>query len=340
MAQNYDRTGPGPNWSLRVILGLCVTALVIAGFQLRSDPPSHAATSTTATTTNHSTTSIATSGSTTTIPTTTTPPSETIAPLPSPVINDAAFAEPGRGCHFNTGAPSPTGSTTPPHITPTVSGRCTVLEIGDSLGNDLGWGIARQLGNDHVLRLVQADKSSTGLTTSWFYNWPVKESVLLAQYKPQLVIITFGGNDEQNLKVDGHVVAFASAPWITAYTKIVTKIATIATTAGAYVLWAGMPIMEPNGYRQGMEVINSVFQKVAEAVPGMAFLPAWDLFANAKGQYENDALVNRVPQILRASDGIHFSYVGENVFATYVVHELAIVYHVQVAPDAAMFIDR
>jgi hypothetical protein len=221
-----------------------------------------------------------------------------------------------------------------------VSGRCTVLEIGDSLGNDLGWGLAREIGNDRVLTLVQADKSSSGLTTPWFYNWPAKEKVLLAQYHPQLVIATFGANDEQNIRVDGHVVAFGSAPWIAAYTKIVTGIATAATKSGAYVLWVGMPIMQPNTYRANMVLINSVFLKVEQSVPGTAFLPTWNLFANAHGQYQNAALVNRIPSGLRATDGIHFSYVGENVVATYVTHELGLVYHVLVSPALPMFIDR
>jgi hypothetical protein len=221
-----------------------------------------------------------------------------------------------------------------------VSGRCTVLEIGDSLGNDLGWGLAREIGNDRVLTFVQADKSSSGLTTPWFYNWPAKEKVLLAQYHPQLVIATFGGNDEQNLRVDGHVVAFGSVPWITAYTKIVTGIATAATKSGAYVLWVGMPIMEPNAYRHNMVLINSIYLKVAQSVPGMAFLPTWDLFANAQGQYANSARVNQVPSVLRSTDGIHFSLIGENVIATYVTRELGLVYHVLVAPAQPMFIDR
>jgi hypothetical protein len=222
----------------------------------------------------------------------------------------------------------------------TVIGHCTVLEIGDSLGNDLGWGLARQLGHDHAVRLVQADKSSSGLLTPWFYDWAQKEKVLLAQYKPQLVIITFGANDEQNLRVNGHVLAFGSAPWVTAYTELVTKIASNATKTGAYVLWVGMPIMQPNGYRQGMVLINSVFAKVATAVPGMTFLPTWNLFANARGQFEDAARVNDVPSLLRASDGIHFSYVGENVLATYVTRNIGVVYHVVIAPEAAMYISR
>lgn len=354
MANDFKRGDTEPSWPLRVVLGLCVTALVIVGFQLKYDP-SHSATTSTTTSLAPSTTTTATGATTTTTiaSSTTTQPAGNLAPLPSPEVNDASFAQPGRGCHFNTGAPSPTTTstvsiTTVPashsnalsNVPTTVSGRCTVLEIGDSLGNDLGWGLARELGNDHVLRLVQADKSSSGLTTPWFYNWPAKEKVLLAQYHPQLVIATFGGNDEQNLRVNGHVVAFGSAPWITAYTKIVTGIATAATKSGAYVLWVGMPIMQPNTYRANMVLINSVFLKVEQAVPGMTFLPTWDLFANAQGQYADNARVNQVPSVLRSTDGIHFSYVGENVIATYVAHELAQVYHVLVAPSLPMFIDR
>jgi hypothetical protein len=225
---------------------------------------------------------------------------------------------------------------------PTISviGHCTVLEIGDSLGNDLGWGLARQLGHDHEVRLVQADKSSTGLLTPWFYNWPHKEKVLLAQYKPQLVIITYGANDEQNLKVDGHVLAFGSAPWVAAYTDLVAKMATAATGTGAYVLWVGLPIMQPNGYRQGMVLINSVFAKVATTVPGMTFLSTWDLFANSRGQFEEAARVNNIPSLMREADGIHLSYVGENVIATYVTRTIGEVYHVRVTPEAAMYVDR
>lgn len=215
-----------------------------------------------------------------------------------------------------------------------------MLEIGDSLGNDVGWGLARELGHDHAVRLVQADKSSTGLLTPWFYNWPQKEKVLLAQYKPQLVVITFGANDEQNLKVNGQVLAFGSAPWMVAYTNIVTKMADAATKTDAYVLWVGMPIMQPNSYRHGMVIINSVFAKVTSTVPGMTFLPTWDLFANAQGQFAESALVNDVPSLLREADGIHLSFVGENVIATYVTRAIGDVFHVRIPPEAAMYIDR
>jgi hypothetical protein len=329
-----------------------VSALIIVGYQLNDEHRSIAADPTTTlhvTTTTAASTPTTSGASTTSTPTT--QPSTPINNLPPPFVNMTAFKPPGAGCRFSTGAPLPvsasttttattlgTSTTTVPPLS--VTGHCTVLEIGDSLGNDLGWGMARQLGHDHAVRLVQADKSSTGLLTPWFYDWPTKEKVLLAQYKPQLVVITFGANDEQNLKVDGHVLAFGSAPWITAYTNIVTKMATAATKSGAYVLWVGMPIMQPNGYRQGMVLINSVFAKVATTVPGMTFLPTWELFANPRGAFEDAARVNNIPSLLREPDGIHLSYVGENVISTYVTRTIGVIYHVQITPEAGMYIDR
>ena len=350
MSNESTRQGAGPSWTLRVVLGLCVSALIIAGFSLQH----HRAPAADDLTTLHTTTTTSrVSGPTTSVDTPTTPPTTPLTTpppgplksLPPPIVNMAAFKAPGAGCRFSTGAPNPnnqaSGSTSSTSV-PTVPamGRCTVLEIGDSLGNDLGWGLARQLGHDHEVRLVQADKSASGLLTPWFYNWPQKEKVLLAQYKPQLVVIMFGANDEQNLKMSGRVLAFGSAPWVTAYTDIVTKIASTATKSGAYVLWVGMPVMQANSYRRGMVLLNSVFAKVTTSSPGMTFLPTWDLFANARGQFENAARVNNVPSLLREADGIHFSYVGENVLSTYVTRVIGDVYHVAIAPESAMYIDR
>jgi len=77
-----------------------------------------------------------------------------------------------------------------------------------------------------------------------------------------------------------------------------------------------------------MVLINSVFAQVATTVPGMTFVPTWDLFANSKGQFEVAARVNNVPSLLREPDGIHVSYVGENVISTYVTRAIGNVYHV------------
>lgn len=293
-------------WPLRMTLALVVVVLIIVGVQSSRTSTVNAATSTTI------------AGTPTTSTTITTKPT--------------SFAPPGRGCrlNLNPGAGGSRASTSAP------LGHCTVLEVGDSIGNDLGWGLARELAGTPGLRLIQDDTSSTGLTTPWFYNWPTHLVTDLASAHPQLTIVTFGANDEQGLVVKGHAVAFASAPWARAYRTKVSAIDRRITATGSYVLWVGLPIVEPNGYRQGLAYLNTFYQSVARQTPGVTYLSTWRLFANARGQYESVARVNGVASGLRSSDGIHFSYVGENVDATFVARSIASIYHVHLVAKAPM----
>ncbi|HVB50414.1 MAG TPA: GDSL-type esterase/lipase family protein [Acidimicrobiales bacterium] len=213
-----------------------------------------------------------------------------------------------------------------------VIGHCTVLEIGDSLGNDLGWGLARELAPKPGLKLVQRDKSASGLVASWFYNWPEHLKTMLARYHPNLVVVCVGGDDEQGLEVNGHAYGFDSPPWLSRYSALIRQIDAMITRSGSYVLWVGLPVMAPTSYRVGVATLNSLYRSVGVTVPGVTYLPSWDLFANAQGQYQSVGVVNHVRTVLRSSDGIHLSYVGENVFATYVANEIAAIYHVRLAP--------
>jgi hypothetical protein len=113
-------------------------------------------------------------------------------------------------------------------------------------------------------------------------------------------------------------------------------VALAANRAHSYVLWVGMPVMGPNFYRQNMVFLNSQYARYAPSVPGVTFLPTWRLFAGPGGQFLTSAQVNGVATVLRALDGVHFSYVGENVFATYVVRQIASIYHVILAPISPM----
>jgi hypothetical protein len=214
-----------------------------------------------------------------------------------------------------------------------VIGHCRVLEIGDSLGNDLGWGLARELGSTHALNLVQKDKSASGLVTTWFYNWHQHLKTLLKQYHPDLVIVCIGGDDEQGMKVGGNVYSFDSPPWRARYMALIRQIDTTTTQSGSYVLWVGLPIMASNIYSNGVVTLNSLYRSVAATVPGVTYLPSWALFTNKRGQFEMAAPVNHVRTVLRSPDGIHLSYVGENVFATFVANEIAAIYNVSLKPS-------
>ena len=219
-------------------------------------------------------------------------------------------------------------------------GSCTVLEIGDSLGSDLGWGLARELPSGSSLKLVQLDKSATGLANAGNYDWPTELETDLGLYHPQLVLICLGGNDEQGMEVAGSAVQFPSLAWRAAYLTRVGQLISEAAASGALVMWVGMPVMEDPDYSYGMEILNSLYQQGVRADPNAAFVTTWQLFSG-QGAYQAVADVNGIPENLREPDGIHYSFTGEDVIATYVIDEIASIFHVQLAPTTpAVITDR
>jgi len=265
-------------------------------------------------------------------------------PLDIPVADNAALRQPSRGCGFSPASAlvrtSTSTSTTTRHHAPFALGHCRLLEIGDSLGDDLEYGIRHELQLTPGLKLIQRNKSSTGLSASWFYNWPAHLKSDLHRYHPNLVVIMFGANDEQALNVDGASQPFGSPKWRSAYTARVRRIDRMVTKAGAYAFWVGLPIAAPKSYSQGLRALNAVYSQVATSTPGVTFQPMWHLLATKGGNYRGGAVVNNVQSALRLSDGIHFTSTGELVIGTFVSRQLATVYHVNLRPEEPAYIDR
>ncbi|HEV2427038.1 MAG TPA: hypothetical protein VGS61_02325 [Acidimicrobiales bacterium] len=303
---------------MRAVFALVLATLVAVGLTLEHHASGVGAPATTST--------VRSSGPTTSAPahstTTTTPPHPT-----GPVVNVGSLDQTARGCGLVARRPGRPVTTTTVRRVAGV-GRCTVVEIGDSLGNDLGWALARELERTPSIRLVQLDKSSTGLAATWFYSWPVTLRHAITRFHPNLVLVMLGGNDEQAMKVDGGSASFGTRAWDQAYVKRIHDVVAESTKAGAYVLWVGLPVMEPPIFRAGARLLNSLYAREVPKVPGATFLPTWSLFADRAGGYRATAVVNGRPEVLRAADGIHFSVIGEDVLATYVAHEITAVYGV------------
>lgn len=318
MERMRSRARRGADWPLRIGLTAVFVALVIAASVVSSTGAAkpEASTTTTITPPSHGTT-------------TTVPGEPTSTTIPGAYTGRVTLASVGHGCGFALASLQASGAEST--IARSV-GHCTVLEIGDSLGNDLGWGLMRHLAATSGLHFVQMDKPSTGLSNSWFYNWPEHLATYLQLYHPQLVLVLLGGNDEQGMTIDGTAVQFGESVWKKTYVAQVQKIVTEATSARAYVLWVGLPIMQPPSFNQGASILNALYQQGVTSKTNATFVPTWSLFSNPTGQFESPAAVNGVETTLREPDGIHFSFSGEDVVATYIIREMARIYHVALSP--------
>ena len=219
-------------------------------------------------------------------------------------------------------------------------GTCKVLLIGDSLGNNLGYGMIPQLQSKANLTFTLKAKASTGLSNAWFYNWHNNLATYLKTYKPNLVIVFLGANDRQNYVVNNSVQNFGSEAWKETYRSNITKLATAATKSGAYVLWVGMPIMKPFNYAKGITLIDEQFAMAVPKVPGATYMPLREFTADSEGNYRASAPMNGKLVQIRGEDGIHFSSMGQSVIGTYTINSMNKLFHVVLSPSNPRYITK
>ncbi|MGD0875648.1 MAG: DUF459 domain-containing protein [Acidimicrobiales bacterium] len=208
-------------------------------------------------------------------------------------------------------APTTTTTTLPRLHQPTDTKPMTILDVGDSLGEDLGLGLGYTMGTNPLVHLIQAAHGDSGLARPDFYNWPSVLAADLAKYHPQMVTILIGANDAQNFLVNGEPVVFGTAQWHTIYAERVALMMNETLKTGAKMLWVGLPIMQDPTFGAAMQTLNAIYRAQAAAHRGVEFFSTWSLFSNAQGLY-TAYLTNSSGQtvLARDSDGIHIAPPG------------------------------
>jgi hypothetical protein len=214
-------------------------------------------------------------------------------------------------------ASSPTPARTGPIRQPTPGDRLRVVVVGDSLAGGLGVS-AERVFDPTLVRMSDQGRISTGLARPDYFDWLTSMQLLVDSYRPDLVIVMLGENDDQSL-VDGQgqVLSPIGTPaWQTGYAARVQDLARIATSGGARLVWVGLPIVRDSGRRPLLERQNAIFQSMTDVVPNTAYLDTWNLFASAKGGYTSYyRQPNGHVDVIREPDGIHFNSLGYELVA-------------------------
>ncbi len=213
---------------------------------------------------------------------------------------------------------------------PTAAKPLTILDVGDSLGEDLGLGLGYTLDTNPLVRVDQDAVGDTGLARPDYYNWPAHLEADLQKYHPQVVTILVGGNDAQNFLVNGEPVVLGSAQWHKIYSQRVALMMSETTATGARMLWVGLPIMQNPSFGESMQMLNSIYQAEAASHPGVVYFPTWSLFSDAAGQY-SAYLTNSSGQtvLARDTDGVHIAPPGGcDIIATAAEKKIESVWHV------------
>lgn len=182
---------------------------------------------------------------------------------------------------------------------------------------------------------------STGLSRPDYYDWLAQARLFADEYRPDLVVAQFGGNDCQGtVDPDGNLVARWSTPeWDIEYARRVTEFIHDMRSRGAFVVILGMPTMREERFRSRIDVLNRVVQQACEAAR-VPFIDLRALTSDADGEYVDAVEVQGERRGIRSGDGVHLSWAGARYVARatvdVIVQHMALETERQPSPDDAL----
>lgn len=248
------------------------------------------------------------------------------------------------------GSPTTSVTTTPTTTEPEGTGPPTqddpaeLLIVGDSDAGTFGPYLERVVDEWGVVDVELDYIASTGLARPEAHNWPrhLRESV--AASDPDIVVVTFGGNDAQGLTeacaddamecldsggptdvVVGMVSDDNEEEWTDEYARRVSEVMDILTAdPDRVVVWVGIPNAADAAFTELLRVQDRAVRQALEAYPTARFVNTWSIFDGVNGGIAELVVDPRdgVAKPVRAGDGFHLNEDGAEILAVAVSREV------------------
>lgn len=242
-------------------------------------------------------------------------------PVTQTVIND--------GSPTTLGTLPPTTTTEPPvkpRTTPTADDPAEVLILGDSDAGSFGPYLKTLLDQTGIVTTELDYKTSSGLARPDFFDWPSHMREIVPQVNPDIVVVTFGGNDAQGLRNIDKSWAVDHAPasggddadWKAEYGKRVGAVMDYLTEGNRTLVWVGIPNDDSAEVTARMKVQDEVVRaEVAKRPEKVAFIDTWERFSGRNGGWAEYVIDPRDGEgkDVRADDGFHLNTTGAEILA-------------------------
>jgi hypothetical protein len=205
---------------------------------------------------------------------------------------------------------------------PSAERPLSIYIAGDSMAQGFGQIVEAAAARTGVMRTKLDVKVSSGLNRVDFFDWPARLVNQVDSIRPDVVVVTFGGNDQQPIVTpEGVAIRDVNDPaWAAEYARRVGAVMDYLSSDGRRLIWVGVPNDSRPEVTERLAVIRAVYQAQAAARPRVVFLDAWTYFESPSGGYaayvaDETGEVKR----MRANDGFHLSiegasYLGRLVF--------------------------
>ncbi|MCB0997875.1 MAG: DUF459 domain-containing protein [Acidimicrobiales bacterium] len=211
---------------------------------------------------------------------------------------------------------------------PTAADPAVVLIAGDSDAGTFGPYLETLLDDTGVARTQLDYKVSSGLSRPDFFDWPSHFRQIIPQIQPDIVVVTFGGNDPQGLtdgsKADGtpnfiigEPTGDGDAEWRAEYGRRVGEVMDYLASEGRTLVWVGIPNDDNPDVTTRLRVQDEVVRAEAAKRPQVAFVDTWKRFSGREGGWAEFVIDPRdsTAKDVRADDGFHLNTVGAEILA-------------------------
>lgn len=234
--------------------------------------------------------------------------------------------------HSGSPLPAPPPAVPPPPVDPKrTASDADPLRLwvgGDSLAGGPSWAIGDRLATTSNVRTYREFHVGTGLNRPDFFDWHRHLAAEVDAYRPEAMVLMFGGNDTQPFTVDGKGITIDDPQWAEIYRQRVAAVLDVTARDGRPVVWVGLPPMKDAKLSKGVARVNEIVAKEVAAHPGAVFVDVWAMFsAPGKPGVYTDSIADGSgkPRSVRL-DGIHLNTDGSRVLADAVLpklHEVA-----------------
>jgi uncharacterized protein len=245
------------------------------------------------------------------------------------------------GAAAATTTPPPTTATTPPTPPPTEpeetgppteDNPADVLIVGDSDAGTFAPYLELLLDETGMVDVELDYVVSSGLARPDFHDWPAHLRDTLATSNPDIVIVTFGGNDAQGLSepcpngagscalsvVVGQANEANAEAWTDEYARRVQSVMEMLhADPERRVIWVGIPNAADPEFTARLEIQDQAVRQALADYPNAVFVDTWELFDGRNGGIAELVVDPRDGKAkpVRQSDGFHLNADGAEILA-------------------------
>jgi hypothetical protein len=208
---------------------------------------------------------------------------------------------------------------------PTAADPAELYVAGDSDAGTFGPYLDTLMKQTGMVSTKLDYKVSSGLSRPDFFDWPTYFSQQIPAVNPDIVVVTFGGNDAQGLRNADKTWAVQHTPgsggddadWRAEYGKRVGAAMDYLGGDNRTLIWVGIPNDNNPDVTARLQVQNEVVMAEAAKRPKVVFIDTWNRFTGLSGGYASVVQDPRdgVFKPVRRDDGFHLNQTGAEILA-------------------------